>query len=136
MAEACLQRALRKRSVRFRVNDRRLVGKPDIVLADKRIVVFCDGDFWHGRRWKTLRLALSRRANSSYWIAKIGTNRKRDQQVNRALRKAGWKVIRFWETDILADPHGIAAKIAERRLNLILEESTSVKRLPKSHRCE
>lgn len=110
-AEVCLQLALKKFGIRFRSNDGRVLGIPDVVLTEHRIVVFCDGDFWHGRRWPQLRLKLLRRANPSYWTAKIAANRLRDRRVVRALRQDGWLVMRFWETDIRNNPEKIAAKI-------------------------
>lgn len=91
-----------------------MLGIPDVVLVDARIAIFCDGDFWHGRRWPELRQALKRRANAVYWLAKIAANRRRDQTVTRSLRKAGWCVMRFWETDIHTDVTKIASKIAAR----------------------
>src|SRR5260221_12340457 len=97
-AEVCLQRALKKLGVRFRANDRRVVGVPDVVLPEHRLAVFCDGAFWHGRRWPELRLRLLCRANASYWTAKIAANRLRDRRVVRSLRQDGWCVMRFWET--------------------------------------
>jgi DNA mismatch endonuclease (patch repair protein) len=118
-AEVCLQRALRKLGLRFRTNSRLVLGIPDVVLVDTRIAIFCDGDFWHGRRWPKLRQALRRRANAAYWLAKIAANRRRDQSVTRSLRKAGWCVMRFWETDVHADVTKIAAKIAAKAGQLL-----------------
>ena len=69
-----------------------------------RVAVFCDGDFWHGRNWPRLRTQLARRANSTYWIAKIGANRTRDRRQTNLLRRLGWSVVRVWETDVLASP--------------------------------
>jgi len=111
-AEVLLRRALWARGLRFRKHYSALPGKPDVVLVRQRVCVFCDGDFWHGRRWTRLRQDLGRRANGSYWVAKIESNRTRDRRVRAALRKLGWKVLSFWETEILRDPAQSAAKIA------------------------
>ena len=73
-----------------------LPGSPDFVFRRERIVVFVDGDFWHGNPRK-FRLPKS---NLSYWGKKILSNRVRDKRVNRALRKAGWIVLRFWQTSL------------------------------------
>jgi DNA mismatch endonuclease (patch repair protein) len=89
--------------LRFRKNVATLPGKPDIVFREKRVAVFCDGDFWHGRNWVQRRRKLLNGANHSYWIIKIQTNIDRDKRHNRELRKLGWKVVRLWETDILTD---------------------------------
>src|SRR5437660_12578016 len=69
--ELLLRRALRKRGVRYELYERGLPGKPDIVLRQCRIAIFCDGDFWHGRRWAERRKELRRRASATYWIAHI-----------------------------------------------------------------
>lgn len=120
-AEVCLQRALRKLGLRFSPNNKLVLGIPDVVLVDTRIAIFCDGDFWHGRRWPELCQALQQRANAVYWLAKIAANRRRDQTVTRSLRKAGWCVMRFWETDIYTDVTKIAAKIAARATQRLTE---------------
>lgn len=109
--ERLLRRALRKRGLRFRKNDTKLAGKPDVVFPKHRVVVFCDGDFWHGRDWRRLARKLRRGANASYWNQKIRANMLRDRHHNRALARAGWHVLRLWETDILSDPEGSAAVV-------------------------
>ena len=109
--ERLLGRELRRLGLRFRKNDPLLVGVPDIVFPKTQVAVFCDGDFWHGRSWRRLRQALAKRHNPDYWIAKIKRNRARDRSVTRQLTTSGWLVVRFWETDILSDPAGMAAKL-------------------------
>ena len=110
-AELELQEALRRHRMWFDVHRSDLQGCPDFVFPQYRVVVFCDGDFWHGRNWKQLAGRLARRANASYWIAKIGANRARDVRIRRALRRRGWTVIRVWETDILQDSRAIASSL-------------------------
>jgi DNA mismatch endonuclease (patch repair protein) len=90
-----------------------LPGAPDIVMGDCRLAVFCDGDFWHGRRWRELRNQLARRFNAEYWIAKISTNRSRDRKTRRLLQEQGWRVMRYWESDIKRDPARVAESIAQ-----------------------
>jgi DNA mismatch endonuclease (patch repair protein) len=107
-----LRRELFRLGLRFRKNVSALPGRPDVVFAGARVAVFCDGDFWHGHRWKRLRMKLAQGHNASYWEAKILANRRRDQQNTRQLRKAGWAVIRLWETDVRKDPAAAAKKIA------------------------
>ena len=102
--EILLRRELRKLGLRYRKHAGNLLGKPDIVFRTARVVVFCDGDFWHGRDWARLKRRLLRRHNASYWVAKIARNRKRDREVSRGLLKTGWHVVRIWESDILRDP--------------------------------
>jgi DNA mismatch endonuclease (patch repair protein) len=112
--------------LRFRKNVSSLPGKPDIVFRSHRVVVFCDGDFWHGRNWQALKKSLSAGANSGYWQAKIESNRKRDKQNNVRLKKTGWHVIRLWETDINRDPLS-AAKLVKRTLRFVAGKSVNAK---------
>ncbi len=110
--EVILRQALWRRGLRFRKNVQHLPGKPDIVFSRSRVVVFCDGDFWHGRNWLALKAKLEAGANPSYWLAKILSNRERDQRVTALLERDGWHVLRLWETDIRKDPEEAADQIA------------------------
>jgi len=87
-------------------------GKPDFVLEDKKIVVFLDGEFWHGRLWKKK----GQIPKSKYWKEKLERNMKRDAQVNRILKKDGWTVLRFWETDIMKKPNYCIQKTNENNV--------------------
>lgn len=109
--EVLLARALRLLGVRSRRTERQLLGKPDFIFSRKKVVVFCDGDFWHGRNWPQRRAKLLVGWNADYWISKIEYNRKRDRHNTRQLKNAGWKVIRLWELDILRDPIASAIKV-------------------------
>jgi DNA mismatch endonuclease (patch repair protein) len=95
------------------VNSARLPGKPDIVFRKARVVVFCDGDFWHGRRLRNRVQKLSSGHNAPYWVAKIQKNVARNRRTNRALRADRWTVIRLWETDIMARADVLVAKVEE-----------------------
>ncbi len=109
--EILLRRELTKLGLRYRTYVGDLPGNPDIVFRTAKVAVFCDGDFWHGRNWARLRRNLLRRHNAAYWIAKIARNRQRDREVTRELVRAGWQVLRIWETDILRNPFAIACSI-------------------------
>ena len=109
--ERLLRSALLRRGLQFRKNDKGLVGCPDIVFAEHHVVVFCDGEFWHGRNWARRLRRLRAGANASYWSEKIRANMLRDRRQTRTLRRQGWHVVRLWETDILADPEGAAARV-------------------------
>ena len=96
--EMIVRKYLFSRGLRFRVNDRKLPGSPDIVLKKYKTVVFVDGCFWHGHKdCKYFRLPKS---NVDFWKAKIARNIARDYVNNVDLELAGWKVIRVWECDI------------------------------------
>lgn len=109
--ELLLRRELWRLGLRFRKNVSSLPGKPDIVFPGARVIVFCDGDFWHGRNWKTLNPKLKQGTNASYWSAKIASNIERDARNTALLEEAGWHVIRLWETDIKNDPLSAAILI-------------------------
>jgi DNA mismatch endonuclease (patch repair protein) len=111
--EILLCRELRRSGLRFRRNVKMLPGIPDVVFPTAQIAVFCDGDFWHGRKWRTLRAKLKRGSNSSYWIGKIKANIQRDRRNTRLLEESGWLVIRIWESDIRGDPVALASQLKE-----------------------
>lgn len=77
-----------------------------------RVVVFADGDFWHGRNLEEREQKLATGHNAPYWVAKIRTNVERDRRNTAALEADGWLVLRFWETEIRKDAPGVAATIA------------------------
>jgi DNA mismatch endonuclease (patch repair protein) len=110
--ELLLRKALWKRGLRYRVDDASLPGRPDIVFSRARIVVFCDGDFWHGRNLAQRLEKLAGGHNAPYWVAKIQANVDRDRRNNSALEASGWRVLRFWETDIKDDVEVVADRIS------------------------
>src|SRR5208337_2742471 len=111
--EILLRRALWAVGLRYRKYVSGVPGNPDVVFRASRVVVFCDGDFWHGRDWPRLRKKLERGSNAAYWSAKIARNVQRDRANTKLLEKAGWLVLRFWETDIRRDPAAAAHQIEQ-----------------------
>ena|SRR3990172_9988785 len=101
---------------RYRRNAKNVPGKPDIVFPRSKIAVFADGDFWHGRNYEK-----ERERYKKFWQKKIARNIERDTEVNKKLRKGGWKVLRFWKTEILKDPekctHKITSALETRKLH-------------------
>ena len=96
--EMIVRKYLFSRGLRYRVNNRKLPGSPDIVLKKYKTVVFIDGCFWHGHEGcKYYRLP---KTNVDFWRHKIAMNIARDYANCVDLRLAGWKVIRVWECDI------------------------------------
>lgn len=98
--ELILRKTLWKRGYRYRKNFNALPGSPDIVLTKYKIVIFCDGEFFHGKDWDILEARLKKSNNSEYWIKKISRNKERDDEINKKLSFLGWKVLRFWGKDI------------------------------------
>jgi DNA mismatch endonuclease (patch repair protein) len=121
-AEMLLRRELWRRGLRYRLHAADLPGKPDLVFRRARVVVFCDGDFWHGRRWGERQEKLARGSNARYWTAKIGANVARDRRTTRQLRQAGWMVLRMWETDIFRDVNRAAERV-EKALKMALTDA-------------
>lgn len=110
-AEVALRKELWRRGARYRKNVRGLIGVPDLVFAAPRVVVFCDGDFWHGRGWDERKRRLQSGANASYWVSKIERNRARDRRVSQELTANGWTVVRLWERDVLVDVERAAKSV-------------------------
>jgi len=112
--EKILGRSLWKLGLRYRKNYIKLKGKPDFVFVSAKVVVFCDGDFWHGNNWRirglrSLKEELSKYSN--FWCNKILNNIAHDKKVNLALKKNGWRVLRFWESEIKKTPCKCAQKV-------------------------
>lgn len=96
--ELLLRHALWHLGFRYRVNDKRLPGTPDIVLPKYRTVIFVHGCFWHGHR--DCKNASTPKTNTAFWTAKIQRNQQRDQEVWRQLEAKGWSVIIVWECQL------------------------------------
>jgi len=93
-----VRRLVRALRAGYRLNRSDLPGKPDLVFAGRRLVLFVHGCFWHGH--DCARGARTPKANRPYWTAKIGRNRVRDAAAARALREAGWRVETIWECEL------------------------------------
>ncbi|HUP24606.1 MAG TPA: very short patch repair endonuclease [Thermoanaerobaculia bacterium] len=109
--EILLRQALWRAGCRYRKDVAELPGRPDIVFPGARLIVFCDGDFWHGKDWRARRRKLARGTNGSYWLAKIERNIERDRRHRALLEGRGWTVFRFWESDIHAGTKEIVRRI-------------------------
>ncbi len=99
--ELKLRHALWHSGFRYRVNDKRLPGKPDIVLPKYRTTIFVHGCFWHGHNG--CKYASIPKTNTDFWTEKITRNRQRDQDVWRQLEAKGWSVIIVWECELKKD---------------------------------
>ncbi len=82
---------------RFRLHDKTLPGRPDLVFLGRRKVIFVNGCFWHGHDCK--RGDRAPKTNAAYWRAKIARNKARDAEVGAALIAAGWNVLIVWECE-------------------------------------
>jgi len=114
-AEVMLRKALWKKGYRYFKNYKKLPGKPDIVFTKTKLVIFVDGEFWHGYNWEENKKRIG--TNKEFWIPKIERNMERDQKVNCLLKGKGWKVLRFWCKEIEKNLEDCIAKI-EYELNI------------------
>src|SRR5882724_9745375 len=96
--ELRLRNALWRMGVRYRLKSK-ITGRPDIVFVSARIAVFVDGCQWHccPRHW------VRPKSNTRFWDRKFENNRNRDATVNDLLKRANWKVLRFWEHEVEQD---------------------------------
>ena len=106
--ELLIRRLVHARGLRFRKHVRSLPGSPDLVFFRAKVVVFVDGDFWHGWRYPSWKSKLK-----PYWKEKIGRNRDRDRRNYQKLRRRGWIVIRIWEHHVNNDPSQCVDRIEE-----------------------
>ena len=120
--EIAVRRAVHARGLRFRKHAKGLPGTPDLVFPGPKVAVFVDGDFWHGWRFPAWRHTLT-----PYWAEKIETNRRRDRRNFARLRRRGWRVLRVWGHDVLADAEGVADRI-EAAVRERYQSSASTKR--------
>lgn len=99
--ELAFRKALYKAGYRYRIDYKKIIGKPDIVLKKYKTVIFIDGEYWHGYNWQERKQNI--KTNREFWIPKIERNMQRDQEVNQALKEQGYTVFRFWERSIKKD---------------------------------
>lgn len=108
--EILLGKAMWALGLRYRKNDKKIFGKPDFVFKGKKVAVFCDSEFWHGKYLQEDRYIP--KTNTEFWVAKIKRNIERDKEVNEQLHLEQWTVIRFWEEDIRRNPVECALQVA------------------------
>ncbi len=96
--EMRLRKALWNAGLRYRLHNKHLPGKPDIAIQKLKIAIFVDGEFWHGYEWEKKRGKI--KSNRAFWIPKIERNMQRDREVNALLKKMGFEVFRFWESEV------------------------------------
>lgn len=95
--EIAFRNAVWAAGIRYRKKSK-LLGHPDLVLKKHKLVIFIDGDFWHGYNWTEKKARL--KSNKAYWIPKIERNIQRDIEVTNILSSQGWVVLRFWEHQV------------------------------------
>lgn len=118
-AERLLRSELWRRGYRYRLHHPGLVGRPDLVFPRSRVAVFVDSDFWHARtlvsEGKQALRATIRGARQDWWVSKLTRNAARDVHVTQVLAADGWRVLRLWESVVLANPKR-SADVVEKTL--------------------
>jgi DNA mismatch endonuclease (patch repair protein) len=112
--EKIMEKLLRKERIKYRkqINLLGLPGRPDFKIKGTNILIFCDSSFWHGRRTREITGRAFKR-NKDFWSNKLTENKKRDARINRILRKNDWRVLRFWDTNILNSPERVIKRIVK-----------------------
>lgn len=98
--ELLLRKTLWLRGIRYRTSWPGLGCRPDLVIPAVRLLVFVDGCFWHGCPQHYVRP----RSSTVFWTAKLKENVTRDREQTHRLRRAGWRVLRFWEHEVFTEP--------------------------------
>ena len=124
--EIMLRKALWNKGYRYRKNYTKLPGKPDIVLTQYKIVIFCDGEFFHGKDWAVLKPRLEKGNNGEFWISKISRNMKRDNEIGKRLLFEGWTVIRFWGDEIKKHTDECVKVVEETIFDMMLLEDSEM----------
>ncbi len=109
--EIILRKALWAKGIRYRKTCKDLYGKPDICFKGKKVAVFCDSEYWHGKYLMEGRYIP--KTNTEFWVKKIKSNIERDKKVNEELKLQGWTVIRFWGEEINKELESCVKKIID-----------------------
>ena len=110
--ERQLRSMLHRAGFRFRLNDRRLPGSPDIVLKKRRAVILVHGCYWH--RHSECRNATTPSTRTDFWTSKFDATAERDKRNVEALRELGLRVIIVWECDLKKHPDSVMSEIRSK----------------------
>ncbi len=113
--EMLVRKFLYANGYRYKLHDKSLPGKPDIVLPKYKTVIFVHGCYWHGH--KNCKYFVVPKTRTEWWLNKINGNIANDEKAAKALKKEGWKIITIWEC------HLKSSKIA-KTLNALLKKLT------------
>jgi len=114
--EMLIRRGLHARGLRYRLHDRSLPGRPDLVFPKYRTVVFIHGCFWHAHGCSLSKLPATRQ---DFWQAKLGANAARDRKAVYALRAGGWRVLVIWECALRGSARHKESVVLERAATFI-----------------
>ena len=113
--EVLVRSLLHRAGFRFKINDKKLPGKPDIVLPKYKTVIFVHGCFWH--RHPNCPKATNPKTNADYWKNKFKKNILRDKKIQEDLKKLNWRIVLVWECEVLSDPISVISNIISQLTN-------------------
>lgn len=111
--EMLVRKFLFSKGIRYRLHEKKLPGKPDMVFPKYKMLIFINGCFWHGH--ENCRFFVVPKTRTEWWLNKINGNTQKDIESFLALEKDGWKVITVWECELKPGKR-------EKTLQLLLEE--------------
>jgi DNA mismatch endonuclease (patch repair protein) len=98
--EITIRKILYAKGYRYKLHDKNLPGKPDLVFVKDKKVIFINGCFWHQHQAIECKVRNVPKSNTSYWGPKLARNVARDEKNNSAIKELGWKAITLWECEI------------------------------------
>lgn len=110
--ELAVRRLVHGQGYRYRLHRKDLPGRPDLVFAGRRAVIFVHGCFWHRHPDPACKLARMPKSRLEFWGPKLTSNRERDLAVEQRLNESGWRVLTVWECE-MRDPEAVAAKVRD-----------------------
>ena len=96
--ELLVRKFLFSQGFRYRLHDKKLPGKPDVILPKYKTVIFVNGCFWHGH--EKCKYYVLPKTRTEWWLNKINVNISNDNKALSALQSSGWKVIVIWECEL------------------------------------
>lgn len=109
--ERVMEKILDRLSVDYEKQPR-ILGHPDFRIKGRRILIFCDSSFWHGRRRADVSGEAFRK-NIEFWSQKLAATKRRDRIITRKLSDDGWTVLRFWDTEVFQGAKRVRTKLKE-----------------------
>lgn len=106
--ELALRKLVYALGYRYRLHDRRLPGRPDMVFSSRRCVIFMHGCFWHQHDCGTYKQPASR---VLFWSQKLSGNVLRDGEVRKRLTREGWRSLVVWECELRSNPEKLTWKV-------------------------
>ncbi|MEO0910814.1 MAG: very short patch repair endonuclease, partial [Pseudomonadota bacterium] len=100
--EIVLRSLMHRAGFRYRLHDKKLPGKPDIVLAKHKTAIFVNGCYWH--RHQGCPKATTPKTNTAFWTKKFEETVERDARKKSELIESGWRVITIWECELETNP--------------------------------